>query len=196
MVFIMIIEKTKISEIMSSPVSVIDENETILDASVIMKINNIRGLVVVNNDKISGILTERDIVSKVVASGIDPKNTKIKDIMTHKIVSSSPDETIDEIANKMYANGIGRILIINPNNEIAGIVTKTDIIKITPAIIDIFTQNALMKESVTMSEQTTDETVCADCGNETTDLVNVDNRWLCKNCSEYQIVADNDSIES
>ena len=192
----MILEKTKISEIMSSPVSVIDENETILDASVIMKIKSIRGLVVVDDNNILGILTERDIVSKVVASGMDPKNTKIKDVMTHKIVISTPDETIDEIANKMYANGIGRILIINSDNGIAGIVTKTDIIKITPAIIDIFTQNALMNESITMNEQTTDETVCADCGNETSDLVNVNNRWLCKNCSQDQIVIDINSRES
>ena len=179
----MIPEKTKISEIMSKPVSVIDGNETVLDASVIMKIKRIRGLVVFDNNKILGIFTERDIVSKIVACGLDPKNTKIKDVMTHKIVISNQDETIDEVANKMYANGIGRILIINLNNEIIGIVTKTDIIKITPAIINIFREKALMDEFPNMSEQVDTETVCADCGNETTDLVKVNNRWLCKNCA-------------
>ncbi|NOR84679.1 CBS domain-containing protein [archaeon] len=192
----MIPEKTKISEIMSNPVSIIDKNETILDASVIMKIKSIRGLVVVDKDKILGIITERDIVSKVVAVNRNPKKTKIKNVMTHKIVISNINETIDEVANKMYANRIGRILIMDLNDEIVGIVTKTDIIKITPAIIEIFTQKALMDEFPNMDEQTTNETICADCGNETSDLVKVDNRWLCKNCSDDQIVMDINSRDS
>ncbi|MCK4967534.1 MAG: CBS domain-containing protein, partial [Candidatus Aenigmarchaeota archaeon] len=184
----MLPEESKISELMSHPVIVIDVNETIRDAAILLKTKNIHGLIVVNETDILGIITDKDIVFKVIAENLIPKETIVKDIMTHTLIFSNPDENIHDVSKKMYANNISRIPIIDLNEILVGIVTKTDIIKIYPAMIDIFTGKQYINEPVKSHERTLLDGRCEECGNAYDDLVDVCGLWLCRSCSEDKTV--------
>ena len=184
----MLPEKIKISEIMSHPVIVINEDETIHDAAITLRKNNIRGLVVVKDKDVQGMLTDKDIVSKIVAENLKPRDFFVKDIMTSKLIIVSPEETIADVSKKMYANGVGRIPIVDAKENLLGIVTETDIIKVCPAMVEVLHEKAIIEEAPFGHERKLMDGRCEECGNAYTDLVDVQGLWLCRSCSEDKTV--------
>ena len=185
----MLPKETKISEIMSHPVIVVIENETIQNAAIIMRKNNIHCLVVVKDKDVQGILTDKDIVSKIVAENLKATDMFVKAIMAPKIITAYPDETITDISKKMYANNVSRIPIIDKNENLVGIITKTDIIKVCPAMVEVLHEKAIIEEAPPFDrERKLMDGRCEECGNAYTDLVDVQGLWLCRSCSEDKTV--------
>ena len=184
----MLPKETKISEIMSHPVIVVIENETIQNAAIIMRKNNIHGLVVVKDKDVQGMLTDKDIVSKIVAENLKARDMFVKDIMAPKIITAYQDETITDISKKMYANNVSRIPIIDKNENLVGIITKTDITKVCPAMVEVLHEKAIIEEAPFGRERKLMDGRCEECGNLYTDLVDVQGLWLCRSCSEDKTV--------
>ncbi|MCK5474344.1 MAG: CBS domain-containing protein [Candidatus Aenigmarchaeota archaeon] len=180
----MLAEERKISEIMSKPVIVIEEDKTIQGAAFILREHNIRGLVVVRGHDAQGILTDRDIVAKVVAENLDPRNVAVKDIMVPKIITAKFDELINDVAKKMCANKVGRIPIVDDEGTIVGVVTETDITKLYPAMIDVLYERTNIEEAPIVPEKELMQGCCEECENICDDLIELDGRWLCRSCSE------------
>ncbi len=105
-------------------VFVTESDLTIKRAAKIMSDNNIGSLVFMKNKRISGIITERDILKNVSRFSLDKK---ISSIMTKSIVSVEPETTLEEASSVMAENKIKRLLIIN-KGKLQGIITATDII--------------------------------------------------------------------
>lgn len=80
------------------------------------------------NKKLLGIVTDRDLTLKVIAKGLDPKKTKVEEVMTDKLVFCGPDENIEEALRRMENNNIRRILVAGPGNSLLGIITVSDIV--------------------------------------------------------------------
>ncbi|NOR84678.1 CBS domain-containing protein [archaeon] len=184
----MLPKETKISEIMSTPVFVIDSTETIQNAAIMMRKKNIEGLIVIHKKEVEGLITNRDIVNKVVAENIKPQTMTVNDIMAPKIITAYPDETITDISKKMYANTVSRIPIIDKNENLVGIVTKTDITKVCPAMVEVLYEKAIIEEAPFGHERKLMDGRCEECGNAYTDLVDVQGLWLCRSCSEDKTV--------
>ena len=184
----MLPEKTKISEIMSHPVIVIESTETIQNAAIMMRKKNIEGLIVIHKKEVEGLITNRDIVNKVVAENIKPQTMTVNDIMAPKIITAYPDETITDISKKMYANNVSRIPIIDKNENLVGIITKTDITKVCPAMVEVLYEKAIIEDAPFVRERKMMEGRCEECGNLYTDLVDVQGLWLCRSCSEDKTV--------
>ena len=81
---------------------------------------------VVDNGKPVGIITERDLVRRVIAENKNPATTKIGDIMSDPLISVGPEATVSNIATIMYKNGIRRLPVIE-EGRLLGIVTATDL---------------------------------------------------------------------
>jgi CBS domain-containing protein len=79
-----------------------------------------------------GVLTDRDLVVRCMAKGKDPKTVKVIEGYTKDIVIAHPDDKVEESFNKMRRNAIGRLLVINENKELVGIVSLADIIANVP----------------------------------------------------------------
>jgi CBS domain-containing protein len=116
----------KIKEIMR-PVRTIEKNSTVKEAAKIMAKNRIGSLVVVEGKKIAGIMTERDILTKVTAEGKSSERVYVKDIMTTKVLTITPDKFLDDAVHIMILNNIKKLPVVE-GNELVGIITSTDIV--------------------------------------------------------------------
>jgi CBS domain-containing protein len=124
-----------VREAMNKGVKTISPNISVKDAAVIMVQNDIGGLIVVDNEKLVGIVTDRDILVKVVAKAKDVTKVTIGEIMTKEVIVIEPDLEIEKAAEVMVENKIKKLPVIE-NKTLIGILTSTDIITAEPKIVE------------------------------------------------------------
>ncbi|MFP2925344.1 CBS domain-containing protein [Pyxidicoccus sp. 3LG] len=117
----------KVMDVMTKDVEVIGPNASLKDAAEKMRTLNVGALPVCGGDKLTGIVTDRDIVVRAVAMGMDSNNTPISKAMTDQVEYVYDDEDIDKVARKMKDEQIRRILVVNRDKRLAGIVSLGDI---------------------------------------------------------------------
>ncbi len=100
------------------------------DAVKLLNKNKIGCLVVVYNREIVGILTERDLLERVLEKCRNPKETGISEIMTKHVIVGKPDMELSEATRLMFENRVKKLPIIE-GNRLVGIVTLTDIARAT-----------------------------------------------------------------
>lgn len=183
-------EDLAVSNIMTKKVAVADAKETVQKVAMLMRAKNIRGIPIVEKNKIVGMLTDKDIVSKVVAENKSPRDITAGEIMSPKIITAAPEDSITEVAKIMYANNVGRIPVIDKKGNLVGIVTETDITKIAPGIIDILYAHDEIENGApsVKSRHPTVEGRCEECSQVYDDLVEVEGQWLCRSCSQDKTV--------
>ena len=111
-----------------------------------MKTHKIGSVIALEGNKAVGILTERDIVRKVVAAGKDAEKTKVKEVMSSPLTVITPEVTVEEAARIMKKVKIRRLPVINEKGELVGIITEKDLIGIFPAVIDLIEEKAKLQE--------------------------------------------------
>jgi len=119
---------TFVNHIMSKNMLTVDKSTSLQQAALNMRKSNVGCVIVTENTKPTGIVTERDFVTKVAAEG-RPLFTHINEVMSSPLITISPEETIWKAAEMMKEKGIHK-LVVKKNKKIIGIVTATDIIKI------------------------------------------------------------------
>lgn len=119
----------RVSEIMTeAPIDIIEQGLSIQYAANIMKERGRGSLVVVDNRKPVGIITERDIVRRVVAEARDINDTRVNDAMSTPLITVGLEATVEVAAKIMYENKIRRLPVVE-NDNLVGIVTSTDFVK-------------------------------------------------------------------
>jgi len=122
-------ENTFVNQIMSKNVLSIDKSTSLQEAALNMTKLNIGCVIVTDGAKPLGIVTERDFVTKVAAEG-RPLFTEICEVMSSPLITIGPEETIWEASEIMKQKSIHK-LPVKENEQIIGIVTTTDIVKIS-----------------------------------------------------------------
>lgn len=120
-----------VKDIMTKNVVTIDSEKTVYDACLKYKEKGVGCLVVMKNNVVSGIITERDMIERVILGEKKPKETKVEEIMTKNIKMIHASAKIEQAAEMMTENHIKRLPVLL-NNEISGIITITDIANIMP----------------------------------------------------------------
>jgi CBS domain-containing protein len=110
------------------PIITIDENATVLEASKSIVKNNRGSIVVTRMGESVGILTERDIMKRVVAKSLDPAQTRVKDVMTVDPLTIEKDKPLREAVDLMNRRGMRRMLVTD-KGKIVGVFTLRDIVK-------------------------------------------------------------------
>lgn len=100
------------------------------DAVKLMNKNRIGCLVAVYNSGIAGILTERDLLERVLEKGKNPKETTVSEIMTRQVIVGKPDMELVEATRLMFENNVKKLPIVE-GNRLIGLVTLTDIARAT-----------------------------------------------------------------
>jgi CBS domain-containing protein len=141
-----------VKDVMSSPVVTMDENWTSNEAAAAMDKNDL-GCVIVTNQvgKSIGIITERDLVIRVLAKNLKPDSVKAKDIMTTPLVTIEPDLTITEAARRMNSLDIRRLGVMYKGN-LVGIITSKDLLGVMPELIEIIQERSRI-EGAAQSEE-------------------------------------------
>ena len=127
-----VIRIIKIQDWMSKPVITVEENDPVEKVIKLMDEHNIGSVPVVYNNKPVGIITERDIIRRVVSKGEDIKSIKVKKVMTKKPVTVEHDSSLLEVTRLMSKNNFRRLIVVN-NDELIGIVTAKDVIELLSA---------------------------------------------------------------
>ncbi|MCW4037888.1 MAG: CBS domain-containing protein [Candidatus Bathyarchaeota archaeon] len=124
-----------IKDIMTFPVITMRSNAKVSEAASAMCAHNIGSLVVVDrNEKPIGIITERDMIRKVVVTSKNPKSVDVTQIMSSPLVTGDPNMDLEDSAKLMINKEIKRLPIID-QGKIVGIVTFTDLIRAQPQIV-------------------------------------------------------------
>jgi CBS domain-containing protein len=116
-------------ELMSSKVECVSPEIQVQDAAQKMKSLDVGFLPVCENDRLVGALTDRDIVLRVIAEGKDVKDCKARDVMTTDVFWCYEDQTSDEVAGYMAEKEIRRVLILNRDKRLVGVISIGDLAK-------------------------------------------------------------------
>ena len=119
--------KSKIKEIMTIDVHVIVPECNLQEAAQKMMNLNVGALPVCDGKKLLGIVTDRDITLRAVASGNDIHNTKAREIMSSPLVYCFEDQEIEEVSRIMEVKQIRRLVVLNQEKKLVGIVSLGDI---------------------------------------------------------------------
>ena len=126
----------RIAEIMTRDVHIASPNDTISTVAREMADNDIGFLPVSDNDRLVGMITDRDIVVRCVADGRDDK-TRVGDIMTADVKYCFDDEDVSEVARNMGDEQVRRLPVVDRNKRLVGIVSLADAARRDPALAGI-----------------------------------------------------------
>ncbi|MDH5770196.1 MAG: CBS domain-containing protein [Candidatus Bathyarchaeota archaeon] len=127
-----------VRDVMSSPVRTIRVGDSVRNA--VRKMNKFRigCLVVMQGDRPVGILTERDIMRKVVEPCIDPSLIRVSDVMSTPITTIDPAASVEDAARLMSRKHIKKLPVVE-DGRIVGIVTSTDLMRSGPELVSALT---------------------------------------------------------
>ena len=117
---------SQVRDIMQKNVITIELEKTVHNAAVILKEKDISFLVVLKDSKPVGVISERDIVRKVVAENIESTSTKLEVIMSKNFKWVGPNASIESAIQKMLNNNIRRLVVLEDEN-LVGVITQTDL---------------------------------------------------------------------
>jgi len=119
----------KIEDIMTRNVITIGPPATIRTASKVMRDKGVGSLIVCENDKAVGIITERDILTRVTAKKIEPATINVGKVMSTPLISIPPETSVEDAARLMMKNNIRRLPVSDSEGRFVGIVTERDIMQ-------------------------------------------------------------------
>jgi len=120
-------EPMQVKDIMTRDVQVIDPDATLAQGASQMRTFDVGSLPVCKEGRLVGMITDRDIAVRSIAAGDDPNAVQVRDVMTPEMVTCFEDQDITEAASKMEANQIRRLVVLNGERKLVGIVSLGDL---------------------------------------------------------------------
>ena len=166
-----------VRDVMQRKVKYVPLTASVKRAAEIMKKYNIGSVIVMGkNNKPAGIVTKTDIVFKYVAG----KKRKLREVMSKKLITISPNKTIDEAAELMAKHHIEKLPVVE-RGKLVGIISASDILRVEPGYHTILKEELKMKGVPLLKEESA-VGFCESCGNYSEDLREVNGMWLCEEC--------------
>jgi CBS domain-containing protein len=122
---------------MAKDVRVVRPDTSVKEVVAVMNKFDIGSIVVVQGERPVGIITERDILKRIVEPCLDPETVTARQIMTSPVVTIDENASINEAAKLMAKKGIKRLLVTRNKDELMGIITFTDIVTKVPDMLSI-----------------------------------------------------------
>ncbi|WP_011581370.1 MULTISPECIES: CBS domain-containing protein [Chelativorans] len=119
----------QIQEIMTRSVDLIDPNATIREAARKMREDNVGALPVGENDRLIGMVTDRDITVRAVAEERSAGNTSVREVMSERVAYCYEDDDAERAAAVMARHQVRRLPVINRDKRLVGIVALADLVR-------------------------------------------------------------------
>lgn len=116
---------------MSRRVATVAPEATAREAACAMRDRRLGGLVVATGERVVGIVTESDLVRRVLAEGKDAERVRVGDVMSSPVATIGPDATVEDCAVRMRDLKVKRLVVVL-GDEMRGIVTMTDVVRVAP----------------------------------------------------------------
>jgi len=120
-------QEPNVAKIMVKTVLSVDMNTRVKDCAKAMAKRGVSCSVVTQSNRAIGIVTERDLVSKVLADEVDPSRVYVKDIMSTPLITVSQNAALTDAAAQMAEYRIRRLVVVDPEGMMVGIITAGDI---------------------------------------------------------------------
>ena len=171
-----------VKDIMSSPATTALEDDNVEKVAKLMNAKSI-GSVVITDRKGSpvGIITERDIVRRVTAKNLVPRNVKAKEVMSTPFAVVSPYTEVNEAARKMSKLDIRRLGVMD-KGRLVGIISSKDIVALMPELMEIMTEKARITATPSPIRGSLLVGYCSNCEQWSDTLRDVDGKFLCEEC--------------
>jgi len=172
----------KVRDLMTRNLITIETKDSITEVATVMTEKGISSVIVKDGDEFLGVITDHDIISKVVSKGLNPKEIKVGEVMSSPLITISPNVTIEEAAKKMRDNKIRRLLV-EKNHQKLGTIVESDIIGVDPELHFVIREKSKLEPQFrARAREVTFSGYCQDCENYSDDLRNISGRWLCEEC--------------
>ena len=181
-------------EVMNKAVIVMDINSDIPAIAREMVSRDAGSVIITENGKAMGIITERDFVKSIVTEDRRPSDVKASEILSTPLVTVEPETSIIEASEIMLKANIKRLPVLR-NDIVIGVISNTDILMVTPGLNTILKDLIDMNREALLSIPSIEEIseaedfstgVCESCEVFSTDLKFVDGRYLCGNCRQEE----------
>jgi signal-transduction protein with cAMP-binding, CBS, and nucleotidyltransferase domain len=175
-----------VKDVMSSPAVTTPENTPIDITAQAMSNDRLGCIIVTSKDgKALGIITESDLVKRVLAKNIKPNKLTAKEVMSTPLITVEPDEVLIEIAKRMTKLKIRRMGVVYKGN-LVGIISSRDILAITPEILENIQEKARIERVPEIEEDSSEVNplagYCERCGSWSENLDQIDGIYLCEDC--------------
>jgi signal-transduction protein with cAMP-binding, CBS, and nucleotidyltransferase domain len=184
--------EVSVAEVMNKAVIVMDINSDIPSITREMVSRDAGSVLITENGKAMGIITERDIVKSIVIGDRRPSEVKANEILSTPLVTIEPERSIVDASEIMLKANIKRLPVLK-NGVIIGVISNTDILMVTPGLTtilkDLIDMNREALLSVPSIEEISEEFstgVCESCETYSFDLKYVDGRYLCGKCQQEE----------
>jgi signal-transduction protein with cAMP-binding, CBS, and nucleotidyltransferase domain len=165
-------------EVMTSPTSIGIE-ASVAQAAKAMCRAEVGSVIIIENNKPIGIVTEEDIACKVVAKDLKPSTVRVNKIMSTPLITVSADKTVGDAATMMVKHKVRRLPVIDAKHKVIGMVTVRDLLAVSNEL------NELLADLIEINrEEIVEQGMCNRCSQMSDDLKRVDNIMLCSHCRE------------
>jgi CBS domain-containing protein len=172
----------RVREAMTQDVVTVVPETTVDKAAKIMEEKNIGSVVVIEDRKPIGIVTERDISYRVVAKDKKPSKVKVREIMSTPIRTIRQNTSLTDASKIMAKYNLRRLPVVE-GKSLVGIITNKDIVAIAPEQIEILKELSRMKEE-TLVKEVPEEGTCENCGDYGVKVFEVNGIFVCESCKE------------
>jgi len=173
-----------VKDAMTSSVITVKPESSVADAAFLMTQNEVGCLIVKIDGEPEGIITESDIINKVVAQDIRASKITVEEIMTKNLIKIDPGRELNEAARFMSKMNIRRLAVVE-DDSLTGILTAKDIMTVSPELTEILVENARMENQMDFNrEESSVPGVCEACGNFMDYLDEIDGKFVCEECKE------------
>lgn len=178
-------EEIRIRDIMNKSPVIINRKASVLDATKEMKSEKVGSIIITEDGNPIGVLTESDILRKIVAEEKDASKISVDEIMSSPPIVIGPDANIEEAVRMMGKNKIRRLPVVE-DGKLIGMVTERDILQSSPLLLDIVKEWAeITKDRLSYrKEKKYYSGKCEECGMLSDRLIEVNGRLLCESCAE------------
>ncbi len=120
----------KARDVMTKELVYASPQDTVSHVAQLMKMEDIGPVLIVDNEesrRLVGIVTDRDLVLKVIAEGQDPNTTRVEEVMSKKLVTCRADDDVENAMKAMAQYQLRRIPVVEDDNRLVGIISQADI---------------------------------------------------------------------
>jgi CBS domain-containing protein len=169
-----------VRDIMNSPVISTSPQHTIKDIATKMKEERIGSIVIMENEKAAGIVTDWDIVSNAVVKDVKPSELKASDIM-QTLHTIEGGEGVTEAARVLRQHNIKRLGVVY-KNRLVGIISASDVIAVTPDLVDVISEKAALMRGEIGRSAGNISGYCDECGEWSDFLQFNEGTFMCEEC--------------
>ncbi|NWG11777.1 CBS domain-containing protein [Candidatus Bathyarchaeota archaeon] len=178
--------KLLVKDVMSSPVITINQDAPANEVAGLMGKHDLGCIIVTSkNAKPLGIITERDLVERVLAKNAKPDTAKAKEVMTAPLITIEAGETISEAARTMSRLNIRRLGVLY-KGQLVGLLSSKDILAVMPELLETIQEQALIEIENRAQEETEEEKplagYCDHCGVWSDNMKEINGEFLCEDC--------------